>query len=349
VSWASKQDVWYPEGFTGRWLVVSAGGDCLMDYANGACDAERELPLTSLCSLAVAMTQFLDAAGGEETEAVKTHSMEFNSFLLATCAGPSFSVLAVVGLPEERPSELSTAEFRFKAAEIHAALRGGVIWDELQRLVGASGQDREEKATNYTLSSCLGSAADGDGLDTALPPHAASAAREVFATALRARCSTPVQAALNDLSALCAADRQQDLKLCLFDTRLEILTVLPSLDEAKPWQAMGLLRSAGEEVCLSKEASTSVWAWQSESGKEAPEVAVLCPQARPLLVGAVLTSRCGLPAVPKASGSCAVCRLTTPPGEQLSAIKSSLEKVAMHFCEVLGLSPPAKPLGELVE
>ena len=69
----------------------------------------------------------------------------FNTLLLAACTGSTFSVVAVVALPEENshlapslvhmttlcylqdtPSDLSTAELRFKAMEIHAALRSGV-------------------------------------------------------------------------------------------------------------------------------------------------------------------------------------------------------------------------------
>ena len=126
------------QGFTGRWLCVAAGGDCLIDYANGfklrnpmeegqrfptahpatgACDAERELPLqlgqqackprsgsgkavskppnesclrSSLCSLAMAMQQFIETTG-QETVGVQTHSVAWVNALRQFCHVGSWS------------------------------------------------------------------------------------------------------------------------------------------------------------------------------------------------------------------------------------------------------------------
>ena len=89
--------------------------------------------------------------------------------------------------------------------------------------------------------------------------------------------------------------RQEVKKLCLFDARLEILCILgdegPKPDEVKEekqaTEEAALLLKAGEAVSESQERVTSVWAWASESA----EIAVLCPQAWPLFLGALLTKR----------------------------------------------------------
>ncbi|CAE6944475.1 unnamed protein product [Symbiodinium sp. CCMP2592] len=332
LRWENKQDTWYPKGFTGRWLCVAAGGDCLIDYANGACDAERELPLSSLCSLAMAMQQFIETTG-QETGDVQTHSVSFSTFLLCACTGSTFSVVAVVALPEEAPAELSTAELRFKAMEIHAALRSKAeLKEQLEHLAGAAGQEREEKAANYTLSSCLDA---GKEVETSLPPEAAGAAREVFARALGQRAAEPLLAFLAELP---ENERQEVKKLCLFDARLEILCVVgeegPS--DGEPKQEAALLLKAGEAVSESQERVTSVWAWASES----TEIAVLCPQAWPLFLGALLTKR--LPG-PANDATGLVSRVPSDHLKHVPDFQSRLEAMATRFQDPLGFSPPAKP------
>ncbi|OLP75923.1 hypothetical protein AK812_SmicGene44212 [Symbiodinium microadriaticum] len=339
LRWENKQDTWYPKGFTGRWLCVAAGGDCLIDYANGACDAERELPLSSLCSLAMAMQQFIETTG-QETVGVQTHSVSFSTFLLCACTGPTFSVVAVVALPEEVPAELSTAELRFKATEIHAALRSKAeLKEQLERLAGATAQEREEKAGNYTLSSCLDA---GKEVDTSLPPEAASAAREIFARALGQRAAEPLAAFLAELP---ENERQEVKKLCLFDARLEILCILgdegPKPDEVKEekqaTEEAALLLKAGEAVSESQERVTSVWAWASESA----EIAVLCPQAWPLFLGALLTKR--LPG-PSSDATGLVTRISAEHLKHVPGLQGRLEAMATRFQDPLGFNPPAKPV-----
>ncbi|CAE7720411.1 unnamed protein product [Symbiodinium pilosum] len=335
LRWQRKHEVWYPKGFTGRWLCVAAGGDCLMDYANGPCDSERELPLSSICSLATAMQQFIGTTG-EQGSDVQTHSVAFNTLLLAACTGSTFSVVAVVALPEDTPSDLSTAELRFKAMEIHAALRSGELGTQLQLLAGAAGQEREDKAANYTPSSCL-LEAEGKGGDTPLPPEAASAAREVFATALSQRASALLVAMLDELP---EGDRREVRKLCLFDVRLEILCTVP-VEPPGTLQDMALLLQAGEAVSLSQERLTSIWVWNSASG-DASEIAVLCAQAWPFFVGAMLETRpCGRPS--GESGKGMVCRASSDVLGHLPTFKSRMEAVAAQLCTLLGLHSPAKP------
>ena len=83
-------------------------------------------------------------------------------------------------------------------------------------------------------------------------------------------------------------------KLCLFDVRLEILCTVP-VEPPGTLQDMALLLQAGEAVSLSQERLTSIWVWNSASG-DASEIAVLCAQAWPFFVGAMLETRpCGRP------------------------------------------------------
>jgi len=278
------------------------------------------------------MQQFIETTG-QETSDVQTHSVSFSTFLLCACTGSTFSVVAVVALPEEAPAELSTAELRFKAMEIHAALRSKAeLREQLEHLAGAAGQEREEKATNYTLSSCLDA---GKEVETSLPPEAAGAAREVFASALGQRAAEPLLAFLAELP---ENHRQEVKKLCLFDARLEILCIVgeegPS--DGEPKQEAALLLKAGEAVSESQERVTSVWAWASESA----EIAVLCPQAWPLFLAALLTKR--LPG-PSNDATGLVSRVPSDHLKHVPDLQSRLEAMAMRFRDPLGFNPPAKP------
>ncbi|CAE7207383.1 unnamed protein product [Symbiodinium natans] len=339
LRWERKRDTWRPEGFTGRWLCVAAGGDCLIDYANGACDAERELPLNSICSLAMAMQQFIGATGAPEA-GVHTHSVAFSSFLLAACTGPIFSVIVVVALPEDEPAELSTAELRLKAVEIHTALKSSEFGEQLEILAGATGQEREDKATSYTLSSCLD--ANGKELGTPLPPEVASAAREVFATALSWRAAERLAAFLAELP---ESERREVRRLCLFDTRLETVCTVPNETSSVPPNTTDtLLLKAGEETSRNPSESaesTSVWTWAAESR----EMAVLCTRTSPFFLGALLfklpeKSPGGhAPGDPEGEGL--ISRVSFDHLDHLPIFRGRLEDLALSFCDKLGL--PSKP------
>ncbi|CAJ1361206.1 unnamed protein product, partial [Effrenium voratum] len=229
----------------------------------------------SLCSLAVAMQQFIGAAGGAQEGPSRTHTVLFNNFLLAIYAGNDFSVLAVVARPEALPV-VTTAALRFKAMEVHAALSSGELGKHLQSVAGDSGQLRAEKAgvsfgpvkstalrcqaANYTLSSCLGSESE---LEMRLPLPAASAAREVFAAALAKTYASLLEDALAQLG---EDDRKKLRKLVIFDSRRELLAVAPSAPAApEGWRELELLHAASRRQRELREPLT-VWAWSSEVG-----------------------------------------------------------------------------------
>eukprot|EP00931_Biecheleriopsis_adriatica_P079875 TRINITY_DN53214_c0_g1_i1.p1 TRINITY_DN53214_c0_g1~~TRINITY_DN53214_c0_g1_i1.p1 ORF type:complete len:430 (+),score=109.78 TRINITY_DN53214_c0_g1_i1:22-1311(+) len=360
----------YAVGFSGRWLVVAAGGDCLMDYAWGTCDAERELPLISLCSLSVAMAQFIVAAssaGAVDEGRTATHAVLFSSFLLALCHGTDFSVLVVVARPDAStagsPSPLpANASLRYKAMEIHAALSEGDLGVQFKALAASSAQEREEQLGNYTLSSVLGPSCEdtAGSLEGRLHPATAAAAREVLSRALNRSYATLLGAALQRID---EDERKQVASLCIFDSKLELLQrrdCLCTRDSNRlDWQGLELMRGAGEMQQAETEAGrhVSVWVWPadleaeaSSSLAKASDIAVVCNTSWPVCCGALLR----LP-LNKALAAAAPCegakrglaprRLQPCPGaghSSLEAVMCSLEEISRCLCDALKL--PMHPL-----
>ncbi|CAK9022217.1 unnamed protein product [Durusdinium trenchii] len=306
---AERSVSWRPEGLAGRWLVIASSGECLLDYVQGACDAERELPVTQLCSLAVALQQFMETAVHEDGPATgrTTHAVVFDTCLLAIAAGHIFSVLAVVSLPQvanpEAPTVPSSAALRFKAAEIHVALSTGELGEEIKKLATHSAESRGEKVSDYTLSSCL----TEEAAALRLPLEMASPMQEAFAGALRNGYDTLLAEAHAKLS---DGDRQKVSRLCIFDARMEFLAFLSRDEDSMEkfdtrWKQMQLLQCAAKSLIQAGpgaagaagassgakgpeivEKSTSLWAWQTVP--RCLEVAVLCSFAFPVFVGAMV-------------------------------------------------------------
>jgi len=328
------------EGFGGRWLVIASSGECLMDYVQGACDVEREVPLASLCSLATAMQQFIDTAcrQGEET---MTHAVTFNSLQLAICAGSSLSVLAVVA-PKE--GTVSTASLRYKAMEIHAALSRGELGEEFRKVVGASAESRAEKVSDYTLSSCL--AEDDSAMH--LPKELASAAQQSFVEAFSSSYQALLADALKDLEPD-ARDRVRCLSL--FDRRFEFLALLPDAerlqDEDQEDPAVSSLPSTPTRLQLLRAAAesakgwrTSLWTWPVAKSLE---VAVLCTAASPVFAAAVVELSEPLPMGPTTGFDTVRRVLPEEVGlcQRTAAVSGMLDSVAKQLCSRLGLEPPA--------
>lgn len=335
------------EGFGGRWLVIASSGECLMDYVQGSCDVERELPRASLCSLATAMQQFIDTACRQGEEAM-THAVTFNSLQLAICSGSSLTVLVVVAPKAGSTSTASTASLRYKAMEIHVALSRGELGEEFKKVVGASAESRAEKVSDYTLSSCL--AEDDSAMH--LPKELASAAQQSFVEAFSSSYQALLADALKDLE---PAARDRVRCLSLFDSRFEFLALLPDErvqdeDQEDPGvesqsstpstaSRLQLLRAAAETAAAEK-GQTSMWAWQVS---RCFEVAVICTVAFPVFVASVVEVKItALPMVLPAQGS--MVRRVLPEEVELcphtAAVAGMLDSVAKQLCSRLGLAPP---------
>lgn len=142
--------------FAGRWLILSAGGECLLDYALAAPDALLALPLATLCSLTAAVLQFVAAAGGG---GAPTRSMQLGGLRISACRGDEFSV---VGVRWAAPAEAGDAAWKQKALELrHALAQEGRLQAVLRETAAAADNQRRELLDSYTLSSMLTKGAGG--------------------------------------------------------------------------------------------------------------------------------------------------------------------------------------------
>jgi len=346
--------------YEGRWLTIAASGECLMDYVHGACDAERALPLNHLCSLAVAMQQFIHSACQQGTEGTMTHAVAFDSFILAICAGSNLSVLAVVASPEATKtmnSSCTTAVLRYKAMELHAMLSHGELGDAFRKLAESSHESRAEKVADYTLSSCL----TEDVSSIELPREVASAARDAFAAAF----SRSYEALLADAFATLPVPERSMLRhMCIVDRRLEFLATLsdsPDTVEAeeaavgslevagpsgelqdRPEQQEQLIRCVVEGVMAKGDKGISVWTWQVP---RCVEVAVVSNLA-PLLVVAVLELKMAEGLAMTLTNAGSMVRRILPEEVDLhqrtAPVAGMLDSISKKLCQSLGAEYPTK-------
>lgn len=249
--------------FAGRWLVISEGGDCLLDYSHNASERLLNMPLAASCSLIAAMTQFVTAVGvGTSCEAGSSsvHAVSLGDVHLCICRGSTFSVAAAT---QEQGSHV--AAIRCKATEMHAAL-SAAVGEALLELCEVSTRQRQEQMNNYTLSSMLDSGGDdaSESMEHLLDPKALLISRSIMTTTLSHRYDALLQDTLNLLA---DADRKLINSVCIFDDRIEIVVrVAEAVDgscgfkECFDWRGAELIRAAAADKS-SVLSSLSLWSW----------------------------------------------------------------------------------------
>lgn len=277
-------------GFPSRWLVITPGGDCLLDYAAGACDAERDIPVGTLCSLAAAVLQFLAAAGGEEGPGPATRTVRLASFQLVACMGPEFTVLAVTAATSPVPKGL-----RWKVREVFAGLCQGKLRRGLSDLASSSAHSKEEQLGSYTLSSVLSGRTDSEGVGVQAPLPVAVAATAALELALRRSYVSLLRAAVQDVA---RSELRTMQAFCLLDGQLDLVAMLVPAAvglehdpvERRAWRPGDLVLAAASEAAAGTIASDSsdatsnltLWCWSSQpSAGQASVVALLSSNGLP--------------------------------------------------------------------
>lgn len=304
--------------FAGRWLVVSEGGDCLLDYVTGTCDVLLNMPLGASCSLVAAMLQFImavspaEGASGEPA-LVSTHAVMLGGLLLSICRAPGFSVVAANMTPEHELATSSCgpagdvapaldAAFRYKAMEIHSGL-SSAVGPALRNLAESSSRQREAQLNSYTLSSMLDSADGGPGesIEHLMDLQSSSVARGVFASALSRTYSGLLRQVMMALRAqgstlvetMCILDHQGQLLARIDDPLVHRASELHGCDasataaepftEPPDWRGAELLKVANDKAGV--DSKFTVWCWGCG---RLDFIAILGPSVGPLRVGALL-------------------------------------------------------------
>lgn len=305
--------------FSGRWFIVSQGGDCLLDYAVASPDALMSMPLGASCSLIAAILQFILAASGSPAESecgssvsVSTHAVVMAGLLVSICKAPGFSVVAAdlalghdstVDGCGEAPDVTPhiDAAWRYKAMEVQRLL-SATVGPALHDLVEVSSRQREDQLNSYTLSSMLDSADGGTGesIEHLMDPKTSALARGVFAAALGRTYSGLLEQALRIL-------RQRGSRMvesmCIFDSSLELLArVVDPLEspsssspsqpfsERSDWRGAELIRVAADTARAANDNNFTFWCWTN--GRR-DFVAALGPSIAPLRVAAQLRAGMG--------------------------------------------------------
>eukprot|EP00747_Dinoflagellata_sp_TGD_P167767 gnl/TRDRNA2_/TRDRNA2_192824_c0_seq1.p1 gnl/TRDRNA2_/TRDRNA2_192824_c0~~gnl/TRDRNA2_/TRDRNA2_192824_c0_seq1.p1 ORF type:complete len:502 (-),score=89.11 gnl/TRDRNA2_/TRDRNA2_192824_c0_seq1:122-1531(-) len=308
--------------FAGRWLVMTAGGDCLLDHAVDARETEEGISRGMVCSIAAAILQFVQALCAVEPEesqddsVVRTpalHTLAFSSFVIFACRCKPFSVVAVTSAPiagEKGPLPPTEASLRYKAREVWHAL-SAEVGSDLQEVAEASARRREHEMNTYTLSSMLqGAAGEADQLgEDQLDARTAVVARAAISRALDTSHVGLLRAALALIS---EEDRLQVDSMCIFDDDFGILACIVRADggsfrDEADWQGRELLREAAAAGKAARTAGARVCCWASDatadrSRRPGSPRALLGPAAGPLLVGMQLRSDGAQAAAKSAAG-----------------------------------------------
>jgi len=298
--------------FAGRWLVVSEGGDCLLEYASDANDALLSMPLGASCSLVAAILQFMMATSEPSPESAagpSTHAVMLGGLLLSICRASGFSVVAVTqaaacdltgGGCAQRGEALPSAgtAILYKAMEIHCGLSTDV-GASLLDLVKVSAQQRQDKLDNYTLSSMLDDPS-GESIEHLMDARTSATAQGVFSAALQRTYSGLVEQALALLTEL---ERTFVVSICIFDHRLDLLAhVTHTLDQSNvtagstffteryDWLGADLIRVAADKQESDDSNQLTFWCWVHGCRDT---IAALGPSIGPLRVGVLLRAEMG--------------------------------------------------------
>lgn len=293
--------------FTGRWLVLSDGGDCLADCSVGACDALRDLPLGKLCGLAAAILQFITGVcGNVQQEAANlgllpdssVHAMVLGGFRLSACRAPPLSVVAATpvqsGLLTEAAGGHNTA-IMCKVVEVHTALLSDLN-PAMEEFAAAAEEHRKEKEEAYTLSSMLDSGLDAPDDALAAAARCPKAATGTQA-ALNLRLQRPYSRLLSAAFAVVGREAPHGPLegLHLLDRCLRHVARAPFSPDPRSAGDDDLVRAAtAAALSLKSIGGFTLWRWaegcpgNAQGARTSISAVLLGPSAGPLRVGALL-------------------------------------------------------------
>lgn len=271
--------------FAGRWLVISTGGECLVDHPFEALDEELAFPTSSLCSLVAAMLQFSAAASGSSASTVAdaspangkappvyppTQVFALSNALLVACRGEAFSLIAL--LSADKILQAGEVAYRYKALEAFLAL-SFQLGADLSNLSAAADEKRKLQLDTYTLCSMLDSGGQGDEVQSSVARLQASS-REILSTILRRSYGGLLDLACASLGSYL---RPRVDAVLLFDAKGNLAAIttgskaetgqLPGLTPLLSWKCAELTHATMNQqgfAAQSLDASEPrVWAWTS--------------------------------------------------------------------------------------